>query len=124
MKVQLLWCSLESVFTSGDIAKQLPLESKKFSKVDKDWTKVMAKAHDTRLVVGCCGNELLQNNLPIMYSELEKCQKSLESYLEQKRGLFPRFYFVSNLNLLQILSQGSNPIAISMLSLGACGSVG
>ena len=112
VKVQMLWCSLESVFTSGDIAKQLPLESKKFSKVDKDWTKVMAKAHDTRLVVGCCGNELLQNNLPIMYSELEKCQKSLESYLEQKRGLFPRFYFVSNLNLLQILSQGSNPIAI------------
>ena len=112
VKVQMLWCSLESVFTGGDIAKQLPMEAKKFNKVDKDWVKIMAKAASTVLVVPCCANELLQNALPVMYSELEKCQKSLEGYLEQKRCLFPRFYFVSNPVLLQILSQGSNPIAI------------
>jgi dynein heavy chain len=112
VKVQMLWCSLESVFTGGDIAKQLPVEAKKFGKVDKDWVKVMAKAAETILVVPSCANELLKNALPVMYSELEKCQKSLEGYLEQKRCLFPRFYFVSNPVLLQILSQGSNPIAI------------
>jgi dynein heavy chain len=112
VKVQMLWCSLESVFTGGDIAKQLPMEAKKFGKVDKDWVKIMAKAAETVLVVPCCANELLKNALPVMYSELEKCQKSLEGYLEQKRCLFPRFYFVSNPVLLQILSQGSNPIAI------------
>lgn len=112
VKVQMLWCSLESVFTGGDIAKQLPMEAKKFSRVDKDWVKIMLKASSTVLVVPCCANELLQNALPVMYSELEKCQKSLEGYLEQKRCLFPRFYFVSNPVLLQILSQGSNPIAI------------
>ena len=113
VKVQLMWCALESVFTGGDIAKQLPKEAKKFAKVDKDWAKIMTKASECRNVVECCANELLQNTLPTMYSELEKCQKSLEGYLEQKQKAFPRFYFVSNAKLLTILSRGSDPLAMN-----------
>lgn len=113
IKVQLMWCALESVFTGGDIAKQMPREAKKFSKVDKDWAKIMIKASETRNVVECCADELLRNSLPNMYGELEKCQKSLEGYLEQKQNAFPRFYFVSNAKLLIILSQGSDPLAMN-----------
>lgn len=58
--------------------------------------KIMAKATETGNVVGCTANEMLRTSLPVMYTELEKCQKSLEGYLEQKRNKFPRFYFVSN----------------------------
>ena len=36
----------------------------------------------------------------------------MEAYLEGKRKLFPRFYFVSNADLLKILSQGSEPTSI------------
>ena len=113
VKVQMLWCSLESVFTGGDIAKQMPKEAKKFGKVDKAWLKVMTNASECRKVVDCCSDELLRNSLPTMYSELEKCQKSLEGYLEQKQNAFPRFYFVSNAKLLIILSQGSDPLAMN-----------
>jgi dynein heavy chain len=90
----------------------MPVEAKKFAKVDKDWIKIMAKSLETSNVVACCSNELLKNTLPIIFGELERCQKSLEGYLEQKRGKFPRFYFVSNPVLLQILSQGSDPQAV------------
>ena len=113
LKVQMMWCALESVFTGGDIAKQMPMEAKKFSKVDKDWGKIMSKAYETGIVVDACANEVLQASLPVMYSELEKCQKSLEGYLEQKRNKFPRFYFVSNPGLLVILSQGSDPLSMN-----------
>lgn len=113
LKVQMMWCSLESVFTGGDIAKQMPMEAKKFAKIDKDWAKVMGKAYETSLVVEAAANEILRAALPVMYSELEKCQKSLEGYLEQKRNKFPRFYFVSNPGLLVILSQGSDPLSMN-----------
>lgn len=113
VKVQLMWCALESVFTGGDIAKQMPKEAKKFSKVDKNWAKIMINASENRNVVECCADELLRSSLPTMYTELEKCQKSLEGYLEQKQNAFPRFYFVSNAKLLIILSQGSDPLAMN-----------
>jgi dynein heavy chain len=113
LKVQLMWCGLESVFTGGDIAKQMPKEAKKFSKIDKSWEKIMNKARECRNVLECCSDELLRTSLPTMHVELEKCQKSLEGYLEQKQNAFPRFYFVSNAKLLLILSQGSDPLAMN-----------
>ena len=97
------------IFEYMRIAKQLPVEAEKSQKVDKGWQKIMAKASDTQNVIESCANELLKQCPPVMYSELEKCQKSLEGYLEQKRNKFPRFYFVSNPELLLILSQGSDP---------------
>jgi dynein heavy chain len=109
LKVQQLWCSLESVFTGGDIAKQMPVEAKKFTKVDKEWGKMMVKAQQTGLVFACTEDEVLRENLPTFFAELEQCQRALEGYLEKKRNMFPRFYFCSNPVLLQVLSQGSNP---------------
>jgi len=111
-KVQLLWCSLESVFLGGDIAKQMPVVAKKFQKIDKDFSSIMQRASEKKVIINACADEVLTMSLPGMFDELEKCQKSLEGYLEQKRNKFPRFYFVSNPVLLQILSQGSDPLQV------------
>ena len=113
VQVQAMWMYLEAVFTSGDIAKQMPQEAKRFTSIDKNWEKIMQKAFETRNVIQYCfGNDVLKNLLPHLLEQLEVCQKALSGYLDQKRAAFPRFYFVSDANLLEILSQGSNPEAV------------
>jgi dynein heavy chain, axonemal len=64
LKVQTLWTNLVSVFTSGDIAKQMPTESKKFKQIDKQWLKIMERADEQGNVVQCCANDILKNSLP------------------------------------------------------------
>lgn len=112
IKVQSLWRSLEPVFTGGDIARQMPIQAKIFAGIDKTWMKIMEKSVETKKVIACCQNDMLKDFLPDLEAKLEECQKSLEAYLEGKRKNFPRFYFVSNPNLLKILSNGSQPESV------------
>ena len=112
--VQNMWIYMEAVFSGGDIVKQLPQEAKRFNKIDKAFIKMV---HRRR------GNEerrervLRQRGddqpLPHLTEQLELCQKSLTAFLDTKRAQFPRFYFVSDPTLLEILSLGSEPAMVT-----------
>jgi len=112
--VQNMWMYMEAVFSGGDIVKQLPQEAKRFQNIDKQFMKVVSSAIETRNVVQTCyGNELMKGLLPYLTEQLELCQKSLTAFLDTKRAEFPRFYFVSDPTLLEILSLGSDPQAVT-----------
>ena len=106
------WMYLENIFNAEDIQKQLPAETAKFKLVDKFWRELMIKANNKKIVVELCANEELLKKLQSNNQVLEDIQKGLENYLETKRAAFPRFYFLSDDELLEILSQTRNPHAV------------
>ncbi|XP_071789676.1 dynein axonemal heavy chain 6-like isoform X2 [Asterias amurensis] len=112
MACQRNWLYLEQIFLAPDIQRQLPSEAKLFASVDKSWKDIMRRTEDRpnalRAAVAPGVLEILQTN----NSNLEKIHKCLEDYLETKRLVFPRFYFLSNDELLDILAQSKNPDAV------------
>ncbi|KAH9121803.1 hypothetical protein LEN26_010526 [Aphanomyces euteiches] len=107
------WMYLETIFCAEDIQKQLPIEAQKFQLVDKNWRTTMTRTNEDPAVLKAVenGSEML-DQFKLSNQLLEEIQKSLEDYLETKRMAFPRFYFLSNDELLEILSQTRDPRAV------------
>lgn len=59
-------------------------------------------AKRTNVLESCSVANRLQD-LQLLSAGLEKCQKSLNDYLDSKRNAFPRFFFISDDELLSIL---------------------
>ncbi len=139
MLVQQKWMYLESIFIGGDIRSQLPEEAKKFDNIDKMFKKVRFYTNNKYVTLfflnkvnpfssfeyhqimsdtvkdpgikRCC---LVPNRLADLQNlsdGLERCQKSLNDYLDSKRNAFPRFFFISDDELLSILGS-SEPTCV------------
>ena len=62
---------------------------------------------EVRNCVAACNQPGLFKSLEAQQAELEVCEKALADFKESKRRAFPRFYFVSSNDLLDILSNGA-----------------
>ena len=112
MTCQRSWLYLEPIFGSDDIVNQLPIESKRFQTMDRTWRKIMSNAKVKPGVVDCCSDYKLLDSFRECNKLLELVSKGLSAYLESKRIAFPRFFFLSDDELLQILSQTKDPTAV------------
>ena len=109
-EVQRTWTHLESIFMSSeDIRKQLPVDSERFDNIDKEFRILMEEMSVTSNVILSTNREGLVDRLDALQQLLVLCEKALAEYLETKRLYFPRFYFVSSADLLDILSNGNQP---------------
>ncbi|XP_041078235.1 dynein heavy chain 9, axonemal-like [Polyodon spathula] len=109
-EVQRTWSHLESIFIgSEDIRSQLPEDSKRFEGIDSDFNELANDANKTPNVVQATNKPGLYEKLEDIQKRLALCEKALAEYLDTKRLAFPRFYFISSADLLDILSNGTNP---------------
>ena len=112
--VQRQWVYLEGVFTgNADIKHLLPIESSRFQNINSEFFAVMKKVYKQPFVLDVLNISGVQKSLERLAELLNKIQKALGEYLERERVSFPRFYFVGDEDLLEIIGNSNDTLRIA-----------
>lgn len=103
---------LEEIFLDSKFRLQLPNESKQFDSLNSIFTLIIKNISKDQRIMNLCNKPELLDNLNALLEEFEGCQKLLNKYLDSKRNFFPRFYFLSDNELLSVLGNTHNPEGI------------
>ncbi|KER29805.1 hypothetical protein T265_03604 [Opisthorchis viverrini] len=107
--VQRRWVYLDGIFAgSADIKILLPQESQRFQSVSTEFLGLMKKVAKSPLVMDVLNISKVDRQLERLADLLSKIQRSLGEYLERQRSSFPRFYFVGDEDLLEIIGNSKN----------------
>jgi dynein heavy chain, axonemal len=111
-RVQTNYLFLVPIFSSSGIQDEVKnlLDHDGFKQIDKSWRDIMTKLSSRNRVID------LEREIPTLAEELRfqderlaSIQKNLNAYLESKREFFPRFYFLPNEDLIEILGDSQKP---------------
>jgi dynein heavy chain len=113
-EVQRRWAYLETLFIgSEEVKNELPSDAERFVGIDAMFKQCLAGVVDVRNAVAASNKAGLLADLNAMSDNLELCERALADFLESKKRIFPRFYFVATAMLLDILSNGSRPAIVA-----------
>lgn len=110
-EAQRVWSGLEAIFAlCDDIREQLPKDTELFFEHDKEFRLLVEEmAKKPKIVEATTSQPELFDNIQAVRDGFAICEKTLAVYLETKRLAFPRFYFVSQADLMDIVSKGKTP---------------
>jgi dynein heavy chain len=93
------WIYLEPILKSPFAMKNLPRETSLFNQIDSKWKHIMKQAKDSINIRRYADEYISHYTIKILKANnetFEVVQKTLENFLEKKRDIFQRFYFLSN----------------------------
>ncbi|XP_065356058.1 cytoplasmic dynein 2 heavy chain 1 [Calliphora vicina] len=97
------WVYLEPVFEAGTLKNEEAL----FKRIDKDFRYIMREIEMDPRVISLVKINNITTLVKSLETQLTRCQNNLMSYIMDKRNSFPRFYFLGDDDLLEILGQAS-----------------
>lgn len=109
--MQVNYLYLWPIFNSCNIQEEVKelLDADAFIKVDEKWKEIMSKVAKDLHVLKLSDIAGLERDLKGSLKTLETLQKKLGAYLEEKQKYFPRFYFLPNEDLIEILGDSNKP---------------
>ena len=111
--VQRKWGDLEGIFTGNqDIKRQLPTQTQAFARIDTEFQQLTVKVNRNPFILGAFSIPGVTEKLEGLLKTLTSIQKALGDYLETQRKEFPRFYFVGDEDLLEIIGHSKEPTAV------------
>jgi dynein heavy chain len=109
-ETQRTWSYLEPLFIgSEEVKKELPETAAKFKMINDEVIGILRTADKDTNIKKACNHEGLLDEIEGIVTQLNGCKKSLADFLDGRRRQFPRFYFTSEADLLDLLSNGNQP---------------
>ncbi|XP_028896482.2 cytoplasmic dynein 2 heavy chain 1 [Zeugodacus cucurbitae] len=102
------WVYLEPVFGAGTLRNEEAL----FRRIDKDFRYVMREIQADPRVISLTKINNILTIVNSLETQLSRCQNNLMTYILDKRNSFPRFYFLGDDDLLEILGQATKDAEI------------
>ncbi|KAJ6628053.1 Cytoplasmic dynein 2 heavy chain 1, partial [Pseudolycoriella hygida] len=78
-----------------------------FQRIDKDFRYIMREISNDPRILSVSKINNLSTIIESLENQLSKCQSTLASFILTKRNSFPRFYFLANDDLLEMLGQST-----------------
>jgi dynein heavy chain 2 len=108
--VQRRWLYLEPIFNKG----ALPSEKPRFQNLNDKFVEIMRTIEKNKKISLLGDINGLDTTLNEIIEQIEVCQSALNKFLEETRNRFPRFFFLGDDDLLEILGQSENPSIIKL----------
>ncbi|VVC38423.1 Dynein heavy chain, coiled coil stalk,P-loop containing nucleoside triphosphate hydrolase,Dynein heavy [Cinara cedri] len=109
LNVQIQWLYLMPIFSSKDIVSQMPEEGALFNTINGTIKGLLSMVDLDPLAIKCLGQDGVLDSLIECSKMMENINAGVNNYLEKKRLFFARFFFLSNDEMLEILSETKDP---------------
>lgn len=112
LSVQETWLNIRNIFQNEEIRKQLASEALALSEITEEWKYAIREMRrGTNIIYQIYYKK--PRDLMVRFTKLklrlEEIQRTLEKYLDGKRKNFPRFYFLANNELVEVVGNANNP---------------
>ena len=104
-----MWMDLDKIFRNSDVSTKLKENYRTFVLVDIQYRDKLKSTIERPNAFKACTTQNGLADFKEWIRALEKLQKSIELHLDEQRVLFPRYYFLSNEELLMITSTSQDP---------------